>query len=60
MPYIDFVSKEDRVSLWYTTNTHQGGTSDFDPDKPVVVMYVCAVGLCFPYLLTLMPSTCNT
>lgn len=41
MPYIDFVSKEDRVSLWYTTNTHQGGTSDFDPDKPVVVMYVC-------------------
>ncbi|PAV21086.1 alpha beta-hydrolase [Pyrrhoderma noxium] len=38
MPYIDFVSKEDRVSLWYTTNTHQGGTSDFDPDKPVVVI----------------------
>ncbi|KAI5124806.1 hypothetical protein M0805_005438 [Coniferiporia weirii] len=38
MPYIDFVSKGDRISLWYTTNTRHGGTGDFDPARPVVVM----------------------
>ncbi|KAH8118544.1 alpha/beta-hydrolase [Phellopilus nigrolimitatus] len=38
MPYIDFVSKEDRVSLWYITNTRMGGIGDFDPARPVVVM----------------------
>ena len=39
MPYIDFVSKDDRVSLWYTSNARMGGVGDFDPDKPVVLMY---------------------
>ncbi|OCB85396.1 alpha/beta-hydrolase [Sanghuangporus baumii] len=38
MPYIDFVSKDDRVSLWYTTNSRMGGVGDFGPDKPIVVM----------------------
>ncbi|KAL5527782.1 hypothetical protein ACEPAG_6583 [Sanghuangporus baumii] len=38
MPYIDFVSKDDRVSLWYTTNSRMGGVGDFEPDKPIVVM----------------------
>lgn len=39
MPYIDFVSKDDRVSLWYITNSRTGNVSDFDPEKPTVVMY---------------------
>ncbi|EJD01480.1 alpha/beta-hydrolase [Fomitiporia mediterranea MF3/22] len=38
MPYIDFVAKDDRLSLWYTTNTRNGAVGDFDPEKPVVVM----------------------
>lgn len=38
MPFIDLVSKDDRVSLWYTTNTPMGGTSDFDQTKPTVIM----------------------
>ncbi|THH06798.1 hypothetical protein EW145_g3837 [Phellinidium pouzarii] len=38
MPYIDFVSKDDRISLWYVTNTRHGGTGDFELAKPVVVM----------------------
>lgn len=40
MPYVDFVSKEDRASLWYTTNTRRNHTGDFDPTKPVVLMCV--------------------
>lgn len=38
MPFVDFVSKEDRVSLWYCTNTPSGNTGSFDPAKPCIVM----------------------
>ena len=38
MPYIDFVSRDDRVSIFYTTNTSHSDTSDFDPNKPIVLM----------------------
>ena len=40
MPFIDFVARDDRVSLWYQTNSSLGGVGDFDPEKPVVLMYV--------------------
>lgn len=38
MPFVDFVSSDDRVSLWYITNTLQGTVSEFDPRKPTIIM----------------------
>lgn len=58
MPYIDFVSKDDRASLWYSTNTRNGGVSDFDPDKPVILMYEFC--FCFPSLLMTLNSALPT
>ena len=38
MPFVDFVSRDDRVSLWYTTNTPYYTVGSFDPEKPTIIM----------------------
>lgn len=38
MPYIDFVSKDDYVSLWYRTNTLYSNVGSFDRAKPTIIM----------------------
>ncbi len=38
MPYVDFISGEDRVSLWYITNTNTCNASSFDPLKPTIIL----------------------
>ncbi|KAI0698873.1 Alpha/Beta hydrolase protein [Cytidiella melzeri] len=38
MPYVDIVSKDDYVSLWYKTNTCNNNIGIFDPAKPTLVL----------------------
>ncbi|KLO05011.1 alpha/beta-hydrolase [Schizopora paradoxa] len=38
MPFVDFVSRDDRVSLWYITNTPYYTVGSFDPEKPTIIM----------------------
>ena len=38
MPYVDFVAKDDRVSIWYTANTTGGTVGAFDPEKATIIM----------------------
>jgi pimeloyl-ACP methyl ester carboxylesterase len=38
MPYVDIVSKDDHVSLWYRTNTYNNNVGIFDPAKPTLVL----------------------
>ena len=38
MPWIDFVSSTDRVSLWYVTNSPKNNVSSFDRSKPTIMM----------------------
>jgi len=38
MPYIDIPSKDDYVSLWYTTNSVYGNVGAFDPERPTCIL----------------------
>jgi pimeloyl-ACP methyl ester carboxylesterase len=38
MPFVDLVSKDDHVSLWYITNSPLGTIGAFDPSKPTILM----------------------
>ena len=38
MPFVDIVSKDDYVSLWYNTNTFNNNVGIFDPTKPTLVL----------------------
>ena len=38
MPYVDIVAKDDYVSLYYWTSSHNNNVGLFDPDKPTIVM----------------------
>ncbi|OJA07769.1 hypothetical protein AZE42_02984 [Rhizopogon vesiculosus] len=38
MPYIDIPSKDDYVSLWYTTNSTYGNVGAFDPERPTCIL----------------------
>jgi pimeloyl-ACP methyl ester carboxylesterase len=38
MPYIDIVSPDDYVSLWYQTNALYSNVGSFDRAKPTVMM----------------------
>ena len=38
MPFVDLVSADDYVSLWYWTNTPSNTVGSFDPEKPTLVL----------------------
>jgi hypothetical protein len=38
MPYVDLVSGDDYVSIWYTTNSRHNSVSTFDPTKPTIIL----------------------
>ncbi|KAI9448565.1 alpha/beta-hydrolase [Lactarius indigo] len=38
MPYVDLVSRDDYVSIWYTTNSRHNCVSTFDPTKPTIIL----------------------
>ncbi|KAK7060144.1 hypothetical protein VNI00_000908 [Paramarasmius palmivorus] len=38
MPYVDFFSDDDWVSIYYTTNSPFGNVGGFDPEKPTIMM----------------------
>ena len=38
MPYVDLVSSDDYVSIWYTTNSRHNSVSTFDPTKPTIIL----------------------
>lgn len=38
MPYVDLVSSDDYVSIWYTTNSCHNSVSTFDPTKPTIIL----------------------
>src|SRR6266702_418811 len=38
MPYVDLVSGDDYVSIWYTTNSPHNSVSTFDPTKPTKIL----------------------
>ncbi|EGO27201.1 hypothetical protein SERLADRAFT_381587, partial [Serpula lacrymans var. lacrymans S7.9] len=38
MPYVDIPSRDDYVSIWYTTNSVYGNVGSFDPDKPTAII----------------------
>ncbi|KAG0698846.1 Alpha/Beta hydrolase protein, partial [Suillus ampliporus] len=38
MPYIDIPSRDDYVSIWYTTNSDYGNVGSFDPERPTCIL----------------------
>jgi pimeloyl-ACP methyl ester carboxylesterase len=38
MPYLDFESADDYVSIFYTTSTVQGNVGGFNPNLPTIVI----------------------
>ncbi|KAH9059307.1 alpha/beta-hydrolase [Lactarius vividus] len=38
MPYVDLVSRDDYVSIWYTTNSRHNCVGTFDPTKPTIIL----------------------
>ncbi|KAH8979294.1 alpha/beta-hydrolase [Lactarius hatsudake] len=38
MPYVDLVSRDDYVSIWYTTNSRHNCVGTFDSTKPTIIL----------------------
>lgn len=39
MPYLNFESDDDYVSLWYNTNVSFNNVGSFDPDRPTLLLF---------------------